>query len=105
MAATNPVFPALSRNSAVPAPNSPCGSDGGFMNETLTRTGGSTVLNLLTDDGAMSVVFPAFLTGEQYEMLFEAIREHADSRFGLREHIAMLAKDWGLDASFEDGVA
>jgi|GEM_PF-4442312 hypothetical protein len=72
--------------------------------KTLTRTGGSTVLNFLTRDGAISVVFPAFLAREQYDNLFECIREHSDSRFELREHIAMLASEWGLEASFEDGA-
>ena len=74
------------------------------MDETLARTGGSTVLNLLTRDGAMSVVFPAFLTGEQYTKLFESVREYSDSRFELKVHIALLANEWGLDASFEEGA-
>ena len=73
------------------------------MDESLTRRGGSTVLNLLTGEGALSVVFPAFLTGEQYARLFESIHDYSDSRFELKHHIAMLANEWGLDASFEDG--
>jgi hypothetical protein len=58
----------------------------------------------LTSEGTISVVFPAFLAREQYDKLFESIREHSDSRFELREHIAMLANEWGLEASFEDGA-
>ena len=75
------------------------------MDGTLTRNGGSTVLNLLTSDGAISVVFPAFLTGEQYATLFESIREYSDSRFQLRERIAVLAEEWGMEASFEDDAS
>ena len=66
--------------------------------------GGSTVLNLLTRDGATTVVFPAFLTEEQYAKLFESIHDYSDSRFELKHHIAMLATEWGLDASFKDGA-
>ena len=102
-AGNKPVFPALSRNSAVPARIPSPNDGGGLMDSTLTRSG-STVLNLLTKDGAISVVFPAFLTEEQYAKLFESIREYSDSRLELKVHIAMLANEWGLDASFEDGA-
>jgi hypothetical protein len=63
----------------------------------------TTTLNLLTRDGAVTVTLSALLSGEQYAKLFESIRDYSDSRFELREHIAMLGNEWGLDASFEDG--
>ena len=67
------------------------------------RVSESTVLNLLTRDGAITANFFAVLTAPQYARLFECIQEHSESRLELKERIAMLANEWGLDAMVDDG--
>ncbi len=71
------------------------------MSETLTRQG-STTLNLLTRDGAISVTFPGYLTGEQYAKLYECVVE-CDTKQALRECIAMVANEWGIEAIIDNG--
>jgi hypothetical protein len=73
------------------------------MAETLKRTD-TTTLNLLTRDGAVTVAFAAYLTGAQYMKLFESIRDYSDSGTELRERVAMLANEWGIDATVDDGA-
>ena len=55
------------------------------MSDTLTQQG-STTLNLLTRDGAVTVTFPGYLTGEQYAKLYDCIRDHSETRQELTEH-------------------
>jgi hypothetical protein len=71
--------------------------------QTLTNSG-ATTLNLLTRDGAVTVTFSTHLTGEQYTKLFDSIRDFSESRSELKERIAMLANEWGLDALADDAV-
>lgn len=73
------------------------------MGETLTR-GGSTTLSLLTRDGAVTVTFQGYLTSAQYAKLFESIQQYSDSAIELKERIAMLANEWGLEATVENGA-
>jgi hypothetical protein len=63
----------------------------------------STALNLLTREGAVSATFSAMLTTPQYAKLFGCIQEHSESRLELKERIAMLANEWGIDAMVRDG--
>ena len=65
------------------------------MNETLTRRG-STPISLLTRDGAVTVTFEAYLTGEQYAKLLDCIRDYSETRQELTERIAMAANEWGI---------
>ena len=72
-----------------------------MVSQTLPGSG-TTTLNLLTRDGAVTVTFSTHLTGEQYTRLFDAIRDHSESGVELKERIAMLTNEWGLDARVDD---
>ena len=64
-------------------------------------SGVHTSLKLLARDGAVSVAFSAKLTEEQYDTLFERVNE-CGTRQELREHIAMLANEWGIKTIVDD---
>lgn len=72
------------------------------MSETLTGQG-STILNLLTRDGAVTVTFEGYLTGEQYAKLYDCIRDYSETRQELTERIAMVANEWGIKAIVDAG--
>ncbi|MBC7855799.1 MAG: hypothetical protein IAF94_20420 [Pirellulaceae bacterium] len=61
----------------------------------------STSLNLLTRDGAVAVSFPVRLTGKQYAKLHDCLHE-CGTKQALRECIAMVAKEWGIEAIIDD---
>ena len=73
--------------------------------QAATNVRESTTLNLLTRDGAVTATFSATLTTSQYETLFESIHDYSDSAIELKERIATLANEWGIDASVDDGPA
>ena len=72
------------------------------MSDTLTQQG-STTLNLLTRDGAVTVTFPGYLTGDQYCKLYDCIRDYSETRQELTERIAMVAKEWEVTAIIDEG--
>lgn len=59
------------------------------------------MLNLLARDGAVSVTFSASLTTEQHAKLYDCIHE-CDTQLELRECIAMVANEWGIEAIVDD---
>jgi hypothetical protein len=65
-------------------------------------SGVHTSFQLLTRDGAVSVSFSTKLSASQYDTLYECVSD-CGTRGELREHIAMLANEWGITAIVDDG--
>jgi hypothetical protein len=62
----------------------------------------STTLNLLTREGAISFTFSARLTAEQYARLYDSVHD-CDTRKELRECIATVANEWGIEVVVDEG--
>jgi hypothetical protein len=68
----------------------------------MTRQQEGTTLNLLTREGAVTVSYPVELTEEQYAKLYECVSE-CDTKQELRECIAMIANEWGIEPIIDEG--
>jgi hypothetical protein len=68
----------------------------------MQSTAKSTTLNLLTRDGSVTVTFPMELTEEQYAKLYALVVD-AQTREELKDRIAMVANEWGVNAIVVDG--
>jgi hypothetical protein len=56
----------------------------------------------LTREGAISFAFSARLTAEQYARLYDSVHD-CDTRKELRECIAIVANEWGIEVVVDEG--
>jgi hypothetical protein len=56
----------------------------------------STILHLLTRDGAITATFAPHLTNDQYDLLLQEVNS-GDTREKLAEILGNLARTWGCE--------
>jgi hypothetical protein len=65
-----------------------------WLDSTLTMSTPTTILHLLTRDGAVTATFTPPLNSEQYDRLLAEV-DAGDTREKLTELLSSLARSWG----------
>lgn len=62
-----------------------------------------TSLKLLTRDGAITVIFHDTLSPEEYEAVYDCVKDSADAD-ELRQCLRLMASEWGMTVTIEAAI-